>query len=435
MPKKISVSKGLNYTPAFDTYVPELNENANIQNALELLYYGNSDDGNTIDGTNSLYATLLDFDTRIDANDALFTGHASAIFNVHGTIAGSRVVGTIDTMTLENKTINLTNNTLTGTIAQFNTALSDADFATTTTSQALSNKTLTSPVITGGTINSGVALTVDSTELNKLDGVTTTTAQLNYINTTTSDVQSQINTKAPLASPTFTGTVTLPTFGNGLAPVGMLAPFAGSSAPTGWLLCAGQAVSRTTYSALYTALGGASSPYGLGDGSTTFNVPDLRGRVPAGVDNMNGTDAGRLDLANTLGTTTGAQNVTLTAAQTGVPAHDHGVTSVGGGGHTASGSIAVNNHNHTYGVASDGTNSHDHAVNSGTVNYAAAQSDGGTANVFNLATSTAGNMGGSASVSVADHGHTIDIALNTAVAATAHNNMQPTILLNYIIKF
>lgn len=62
---------------------------------------------------------------------------------------------------------------------------------------------------------------------------------------------------------------------------GMVAPFAGAAAPAGWLLCQGQAVSRTTYSALYAVCGVV---YGVGDGSTTFNVPNLKGRVPVGVD-------------------------------------------------------------------------------------------------------------------------------------------------------
>lgn len=90
-------------------------------------------------------------------------------------------------------------------------------------------------------------------------------------------------------------------------PVGGVQAFAGSSAPTGWLLCYGQAVSRTTYAALYAVIG---TTYGTGNGSTTFNLPDLRGRTVAGLDNMGGTDAGRLDMANTLGTAGGNQNGT-----------------------------------------------------------------------------------------------------------------------------
>lgn len=62
-------------------------------------------------------------------------------------------------------------------------------------------------------------------------------------------------------------------------PSGAIMPYGGSAAPTDWLLCDGGAVSRTTYAALFTAIGTA---YGAGDGSTTFNLPDLRGRIPVG---------------------------------------------------------------------------------------------------------------------------------------------------------
>ena len=60
---------------------------------------------------------------------------------------------------------------------------------------------------------------------------------------------------------------------------GIIELWPGSTAPEGWLLCNGQAVSRTTYANLFSVLG---STYGQGDGSTTFNVPDLTGRVPVG---------------------------------------------------------------------------------------------------------------------------------------------------------
>jgi microcystin-dependent protein len=100
-------------------------------------------------------------------------------------------------------------------------------------------------------------------------------------------------------------------------PVGVVSAFAGVSAPVGWLMCAGQAVSRSDYSALFTALG---TTYGAGDGSTTFNLPDLRGRVPAGVDNMGGSAASRLtstvlSASNTLGATGGAQTHTLVVGE------------------------------------------------------------------------------------------------------------------------
>lgn len=62
---------------------------------------------------------------------------------------------------------------------------------------------------------------------------------------------------------------------------GMVMAFAGSTPPTGWLKCDGSAVSRTTYASLFVAIG---TKYGAGDGSTTFNLPNLTGRVPLGMD-------------------------------------------------------------------------------------------------------------------------------------------------------
>ena len=66
-----------------------------------------------------------------------------------------------------------------------------------------------------------------------------------------------------------------------LVPTGTVLAFAGSSAPSGFLLCDGRAVSRTTYTSLFSVIG---TTYGSGDGSTTFNLPDMRGRVAVGSD-------------------------------------------------------------------------------------------------------------------------------------------------------
>lgn len=73
-------------------------------------------------------------------------------------------------------------------------------------------------------------------------------------------------------------------------PSGAVLPFAMSSAPTGWLKCNGQTVSRTTYAALFAAIG---TTYGAGDGSTTFALPDLRGEFVRGWDDGRGVDSGR----------------------------------------------------------------------------------------------------------------------------------------------
>lgn len=93
---------------------------------------------------------------------------------------------------------------------------------------------------------------------------------------------------------------------------GLILMWGGAAAPSGWLLCNGQAVSRTTYEDLFDIIGTA---YGVGDGSTTFNVPDLRGRVPVG------KDAGTF--AN-LGDTGGEEEHTLILDE--IPAHTHALT-------------------------------------------------------------------------------------------------------------
>ena len=109
----------------------------------------------------------------------------------------------------------------------------------------------------------------------------------------------------------------------GLVPVGALVPYGGATAPADWLLAQGQAVSRTTYAALFAAIGTA---FGPGNGTTTFNVPDLRGRLPVGRDNMGGTPANRLTAAvsGVDGTAVGAVGGDQRLHQ-----HNHGVTDPG----------------------------------------------------------------------------------------------------------
>ena len=163
-------------------------------------------------------------------------------------------------------------------------------------------------------------------------------------------------------------------------PSGTVLPFAGTSAPSGYQLCYGQAISRSTYSSLFTAIG---TTYGSGDGSSTFNVPDLRGRAIAGQDDMGGSSADRLTNqsggvnGDTLGASGGVETHTLTTAQ-----------------------LAA--HTHTSNVTVRSGNASTDQPQSGIVSIV-----GGSANL----TGTSGSAG----------------------SGNAHNNVQPTLILNYMI--
>jgi microcystin-dependent protein len=168
---------------------------------------------------------------------------------------------------------------------------------------------------------------------------------------------------------------------------GEVVPFAGSTAPAGALFCYGQTVPRTTYAGLFAVI---STTYGIGDGSTTFNLPDLRGRVAAGKDDMGGSNAGRLNsiASTTLGGAGGAQNET--ASLTG----------------TATGGITVTS------VAMDTEN----VTNTFSAGSGAAQTVAGQGHVHGNVLST-----GTANLFVSG---------STAPA----NNVQPTMILNYAIR-
>ena len=95
------------------------------------------------------------------------------------------------------------------------------------------------------------------------------------------------------------------------SPAGMISGFGGATAPTGWLFCDGSAVSRTTFQDLFDIIG---VTYGVGDGSTTFNLPQLKGSVPVGLD-------GAISDFDALAKTGGEKEVTMTQAE--MPAHTH----------------------------------------------------------------------------------------------------------------
>jgi microcystin-dependent protein len=134
------------------------------------------------------------------------------------------------------------------------------------------------------------------------------------------------------------GTITgVSGLGGGSVPEGTVIFYAGSSAPTGFLKCNGAAVNRTTYATLFAAIG---TTYGVGDGSTTFNLPDTRGEFPRFWDDAKGVDSGRtigsyqseafVDHTHT-GTTASGGSHTHTGSTDSQGAHTHTVSTYSGG--------------------------------------------------------------------------------------------------------
>jgi microcystin-dependent protein len=144
--------------------------------------------------------------------------------------------------------------------------------------------------------------------------------------------------------------------------IGAVIDFAGTAEPSGWLFCYGQAVSRTTYATLFGAIG---TTFGVGNGTTTFNLPDLRGRVVAGQDDMGGSSANRLTglsgglNGDTLGATGGAESHTLVLQET----PDHSQTHLRGTpGAGVSDGYANNINSHSF-TTDNGVDGHNTVTN------------------------------------------------------------------------
>lgn len=166
------------------------------------------------------------------------------------------------------------------------------------------------------------------------------------------------------------------------APVGGVEAYAGSVAPAGWLLANGSAVSRTTYAALFAIIGTA---YGPGDGATTFNLPNLKGRMPVG------RDAAQVEF-DVIGETGGTKAETLTLAQ--IP--------------NASGNMAW------------------HGGESGTP-------IAGVSGVFYFAEVIGQYKSNGAAIGGANSGR-FNTYFSLGGGGGSHNNLQPYQVMNYIIK-
>jgi microcystin-dependent protein len=196
--------------------------------------------------------------------------------------------------------------------------------------------------------------------------------------------------------------------------------YAGATSPNSdWLICNGSAVSRSTYAALYTAIG---TTFGTGDGSTTFNIPDMRGRMPIGV----GTGSGLS--ARTLAQTSGAESQTIASGN--LPTHTHTLSAhthtVDIGSTSGSTDANLTTHNHTIPRATIGNAGTNRLV------LSASPTDNslttGTTNVSHTHIPTidpAATASGTPSS---------DTTGNGGFANTALSVMNPFLALNFIIK-
>lgn len=190
-------------------------------------------------------------------------------------------------------------------------------------------------------------------------------------------------------------------------PIGTVIPYLFPSPPVGFLVCDGSSLSRTAYADLFALANNAGmigTMFGAGDGSTTFTLPDLRGRTPIG----SGQGAGLTD--RTLGAAGGAETHQL--SQSELPQHSH----------TGSGNTGTTNTDHT----------HSTGIGQGFATHvpgtATTQGGSGAPTVTNVVTTTAGMN------SNASHSHSFSFTTSNAGSDGSHNNMQPWIAVNYIIK-
>lgn len=199
------------------------------------------------------------------------------------------------------------------------------------------------------------------------------------------------------------------------SPTGCVIDFAGQSAPPGWLFCGGQSLSRAAYPALFAAIG---TLYGSVD-SNSFNVPDLRGRVTAGRDfSVSGVNANRLSSATiapsagVLAGAGGSQLHTLTTDQ--MPAHGHSGTTAASGTHSHSLRSTPTSAGSCFGLGS------------------IARGIGGTDTGVG-SEAYYQNVGGAKAVQ--DSGsHTHTVTVNNTGGGAGHSSVQPTLILNKIIK-
>lgn len=219
--------------------------------------------------------------------------------------------------------------------------------------------------------------------------------------------------------------------GAALIPSGTVLNFAGSTTPTGYLLCDGTSYSTTTYAPLFAAIG-----YTHGGSGGNFNVPDTRGRVIAGVDSVTGRLTGSNMSGLGLGATGGEATHTLVTGE--LAAHNHGVSDP-----SHYHAIYLSDAGHSHGVTDYGHTHYttflkdggDDVGNAPDYSVTPSMQPASQINV-NVNVAATGIIINSASSGVTLNNATAltGISINNTGSDTAHNNVQPTIILNHIIK-
>ena len=210
--------------------------------------------------------------------------------------------------------------------------------------------------------------------------------------------------------------------------VGTIKPWGKATAPVGYVLCDGTAISRTTYVDLFTVI---STTYGVGDGSSTFNVPDLQGKTPQGY------DGNTYNLAATGGANTVTVAVTNNQAVSSVTnsvTNNQAVTVTGSIDNTALTTAHLASHSHTITPGYDGQNPDApsaefplRAIGPGySRNFTAANTGSGTGH--NHSHTLSGTLTGSVAVT------STGAALSGTVTAAGNNTFSPYVVVNYIIK-
>lgn len=199
-------------------------------------------------------------------------------------------------------------------------------------------------------------------------------------------------------------------------PTGEITIWATNTAPTGWLICDGTAVSRSTYSTLFGVL---STTYGAGNGSTTFNLPNLLGKVPVG---RNASDTS----FDTIGETGGSKTSALTSGN--LPAHTHTASS------TSTSTSTVTEPNSGQGHAHNGPSGSQFTVQNINSAGGSVSTSTGPHTAYNN-TSTALATTGITVATSTGTSTTVSGGGNNTATGDAFSVLQPYIALNYIIRF